>query len=344
MPTNTYVLSDAFASSGIQGGVVVYGPRGQAFDVLAALVAGGGNSRGVGGSFAVSDPDIISALVEFSGVKVVGTTSTPDSSPVDVDVRAYLPSGSQAGPFRIRLQNALPGQAIGVDGNPVSTGSGILNLSANPTASDGVEGQWAFNSTTGYLFGPKAGTNWGNGYPLNGEEISLGGGLPGETIMENYASLLQNGGRSMSGGRCFSMRHRPKRTRVTTKARFIVSTAASADDTVEIAVFAAVIGGARIAYVGPTTGKLNATGVKEVAIPMTWDPSADYYAVLRCGTLGGTAASLAGRTFQSAFDATIYGSTPPLLLCGYNDGTMPTTTPATLQTSLLGFPLLWFVE
>src|SRR4051812_7970674 len=83
----TYVLAPAYASAGISGSAVQYG-NGQSFDVLAALVAGGGNSKGVGGSFVVTGPDsLISALdtdpaVVRSGSAGNATVTTPVIGPV----------------------------------------------------------------------------------------------------------------------------------------------------------------------------------------------------------------------------------------------------------------------
>src|SRR4051812_44319355 len=77
--TVTYTLSPNYPS-GISGATVQYN-NGLLFDILAALVTGGGNSKGVGGSFSVTDPGLISALDSDSVVVRSGSSGTPVSNP-----------------------------------------------------------------------------------------------------------------------------------------------------------------------------------------------------------------------------------------------------------------------
>jgi hypothetical protein len=76
IPAVTYVLSTAYAA-GVIAAKVAYGSSGQTFDVLAALVAGGGDARGVGGAFAVTDADLAAALDESPVLDRSGAASPP---------------------------------------------------------------------------------------------------------------------------------------------------------------------------------------------------------------------------------------------------------------------------
>lgn len=76
IPAVTYVLSTAF-SAGVSSAKVAYGSSAQTFDVLAALVSGGGNSKGVGGAFAVTDADLAASLDVYP-VVVRSGASSPD--------------------------------------------------------------------------------------------------------------------------------------------------------------------------------------------------------------------------------------------------------------------------
>src|SRR5437868_6315059 len=72
----TYTLSDQYAT-GISGATVSYGPNRLKFDILAALVTGGGNAAGVGGQFTVNDSDLITALDKHPATKRTGTSGPP---------------------------------------------------------------------------------------------------------------------------------------------------------------------------------------------------------------------------------------------------------------------------
>lgn len=99
VPAVTYALASAYASTGITGASAEYG-TGQEFDILAALVAGGGNARGVGGSFSVTESTLVSALDSSDAVDRTGTSGpAPVTQPT-------------VGPVIASLLNPQPGDAL----------------------------------------------------------------------------------------------------------------------------------------------------------------------------------------------------------------------------------------
>jgi hypothetical protein len=79
------------------------------------------------------------------------------------------------GPQGIQGIQGLPG-AVGANGKT------ILNGAVNPTAGQGVDGDFYLNTTTKQLFGPKAGGLWGSGTSLVGPQGATGAtGLQGAT-------------------------------------------------------------------------------------------------------------------------------------------------------------------
>lgn len=120
---------------------------------------------------------------------------------------------------------------------------------------------------------------------------------------------------------------------------FGVSTAAGADDACDVGIYTP--SGAdltRVVSAGATTGKLNATGIKTVAITATTlVPRQVYYAGFSCGALGGTAAIIGGATFGASNYNGLFGLSVPQLIFATAAASHPlpasVTAPATVSTS-----------
>lgn len=78
---------------------------------------------------------------------------------------------------------ALFAEKSGTAGPTGANGSSILNGSTNPLAINGVDGDFYINTSTKYIFGPKAGGVWPPGVPITGPAGPTGAtgaqGIPG---------------------------------------------------------------------------------------------------------------------------------------------------------------------
>jgi hypothetical protein len=111
-------------------------------------------------------------------------------------------------------------------------------------------------------------------------------------------------GNSIAANRALLQRFVPPRDMKILSAAFGVAVAATNDDAMDLGIYTVSNGAlTRIASVGATTGKLNATGVKTVtfASPVYLQRGRIYYVALSYGAIGGTAANLAGVTMTSNF-------------------------------------------
>ena len=114
-----------------------------------------------GTSYSVGD------LVEYSGASYVARTAHSGQTPTSGS--AYWQVISQAG----NAGGPGPAGASGPQGPSGPTGpSGntILSGASDPTASDGVDGDYWLNTTTNYFFGPKASGSWPGGLSLVGPQ------------------------------------------------------------------------------------------------------------------------------------------------------------------------------
>lgn len=100
----------------------------------------------------------------------------------------------------------------------------------------------------------------------------------------------------------------PTRNMTIVKIGFVVTTAATADDAVDVGLFSA--SGARLVSSGATTGKVNSTGAKTITVTSTpLTAGTVYYAGLAYGAVGGTAATLITLACAAAAQTTMFGAT-----------------------------------
>jgi hypothetical protein len=181
---------------------------------------------------------------------------------------------------------------------------------------------------------------------LPGETISVGGGLRGEVVPAAEPALWGLASRTFSfTGRTWLLRCVPKRTRLVTLARWDVTLAATADDQTEVAVYTGDLS-SRIATSGVQSGQLNGLGVKGVNLAVAVDPSNVYYVAWKAPvSLGGTGATVNGRSCNSTSATQLFGTTVPTALAGFVDGLsspLPTSINAASVnwTALNTFPFI----
>lgn len=91
---------------------------------------------------------------------------------------------------------------------------------------------------------------------------------------------------------------------------FAVSTAAGSDDACDVGIYNSALT-TKIASAGATTGKLNGTGVKTIAVVASLQAGTVYYAALSCGAIGTTAAIIGGGAFTVANYGALFGAGAP---------------------------------
>lgn len=114
---------------------------------------------------------MVSSLLAFNACKKDGATG---------------PAGPAGATGPAGAAGAVGPQGVpGVPGTPGAAGSKILGLTVDPVAADGANGDYAFNTTTKTLWGPKAGGAWpATGVSLvgapgvNGTKFIAGPGAP----------------------------------------------------------------------------------------------------------------------------------------------------------------------
>lgn len=93
---------------------------------------------------------------------------------------------------------------------------------------------------------------------------------------------------ALTASRAYLARFVPSRTFSATVIAFVCSTAAGADDAVDVGLYDSAYG--RLVSAGATTGKLTGTGLKTVTVAATTLQAGNvYYAAFSVGTFGGTA-------------------------------------------------------
>jgi hypothetical protein len=178
------------------------------------------------------------------------------------------------------------------------------------------------------------------------EPISVAAGFRGEMVPGTEPAVWGTGTRSLgTPGRTHVMRYVPKRAWNLALAKWDVTTAATANDSVELALYNSDLT-TRIATSGVQTSQLNALGIKGVPFVVDVDPALVYYLAFKAPvTLGGTGASVNGRATSSPNAVLMFGSTVPDALAGFIDGLaspLPTsiTAGSVNWTAVTTFPLI----
>lgn len=119
-------------------------------------------------------------------------------------------------------------------------------------------------------------------------------GQQGAYVIPPLCTPDKAAGIASASGRVWYVRFRPGRVMRVSSIAYAVTTASQNDDNVDVGIFDGV-SGTKLASSGAVAGKLNATGATSVNLTAgVWlNPGQTYYVGLACGTLGGTAATLA---------------------------------------------------
>jgi hypothetical protein len=146
---------------------------------------------------------------------------------------------------------------------------------------------------------------------------------------------VPGGALAPTANRAFLAKFVPSRSMTIALIAFNVSTASGSDDACDVGIYDAAMN--RLVSAGATTGKLNSTGVKTVAItPTTLAPRTVYYAAWSAGTPGGTSVQVTVATLAAAGIADLYGATAGLRAQIFMDTAHPlpvTVTPNAAATS-----------
>lgn len=142
---------------------------------------------------------------------------------------------------------------------------------------------------------------------------------------------------SMTANRAWFCRFVPSRDMTITKAAIHLSTAAGADDALDIAIYE--VSGtslSRLVSSGATTGKLNSTpGIVTIDVAATTLlANKIYYVGMSVGTVGGTAAAVIAHSGLAGGFGQLFGTGIPAVECGYAAAShpLPSTVSALLST------------
>lgn len=142
------------------------------------------------------------------------------------------------------------------------------------------------------------------------------------------------GQRAVQVNQAYLSRVVPTRQIVVSKIAFVVGTAASVDDAVDVGIYDQAL--ARLVSTGSTAGQLNTTGVKVLTLPtpVTLDAGRVYYAAF-AAALGGTAAVLVGAAYGTWPEAgLLFGNTAGVADSGTRGSALP--LPATMPPPTWG--------
>jgi hypothetical protein len=114
----------------------------------------------------------------------------------------------------------------------------------------------------------------------------------------------------MAANTAYASRFVPDRDMANPKFSFVVTTAATVNDKIEITVYDG--GGNRIATSGEKEGLVNTTGIKTVQlVGLTLVRGQTYYIVISYGPVGGVAATIQSANFNATNVSGIFGGAPP---------------------------------
>lgn len=164
---------------------------------------------------------------------------------------------------------------------------------------------------------------------------SRGGRENGQRGILAPSGLWAWGSRSLSAQLAYLLRVVPSRPLSITSVTFTVTTAAGSDDPVEIGLYLPSDSNLeRTATSGIATGKLNTLGVKSVPLVANLAADSAVYIAFVCGSIGSTAATVAGASFGSAENATLFGVAPGVFEAGSKSASYP--LPATIVAPTAG--------
>lgn len=143
----------------------------------------------------------------------------------------------------------------------------------------------------------------------------------------------------LTANRAYAARFVPVVTKKITVVAFAVATAATNDDSCDVGIYDAA--GNRLTSSGATAGKLNATGVKTIALPYTLKRGTAYYAAFAYGAVGGTAATVATVLISSGnFGIQLFGATVGTMEVYQKDTSYPLPSSISSPATASQVPLL----
>lgn len=152
---------------------------------------------------------------------------------------------------------------------------------------------------------------------------------------------------ALTASRALVVRFIAEKTRTITSIKFLLTTAASANDACDAGIFSAD-GVTLLGSAGTTAGKLNpvAPSVQSLTmlagIPLT--AGQVYYAAFSSGTQGGTAAQIATTSFSQSAIATLAGSAFPLIEQTFQNTAHPLAAPFTSGGAISQGAILFLAE
>lgn len=140
--------------------------------------------------------------------------------------------------------------------------------------------------------------------------------------------------------RAYAARFVPSRDMTITKIAYVVSVAATNNDSVDVGIYNAALT-TRLVSSGETAGQLNGLGVRTITVTSTpLTAGTVYYAALVCGAVGGTAASVAGTSFIAAGFGNIFGSTAGIAITASQEAVFPLGSSFTSGGGQASIPIL----
>lgn len=129
------------------------------------------------------------------------------------------------------------------------------------------------------------------------------------------------------------------RTYHITEAAFVVTTAATVNDSIEIGIYDGATG-AQVATSGPIAGLLNATGNMLIPLVATLQAGKTYYVAALVAVVGGTAAIVNYLSVNSTNISDIFGPTIGLRIAGSQNAQAVLPATMAFSASSLSAPLI----
>lgn len=202
-----------------------------------------------------------------------------------------------------------------------------VRVTGSPSDAAFAFDQWSDNYVLSKLRAPDAAVKVRSVSPNTPTTYGLDGdGFPG--VLAPTAAGSARGSVTLVANRAWLVRFVAPRNMVATKLTFVVTTAATADDAVDVGICGPSATPATITLLGSkgaTTGLLNSLGLRIVTLPapLKLVGGTVYYGALSCGAIGGAAATISGVGMNNTTVNQLIGSSPPLMIAGSKDSSHP---------------------
>lgn len=129
----------------------------------------------------------------------------------------------------------------------------------------------------------------------------------------------------------------PSRNMTLVSVAFVVTTAATVNDSIEVGIYDASL--TRLVTSGAVSGKLNAVGVQSVSLSLSLTANTIYYFAFTLAAIGGTAAALLATSFTNPGLSDIFGTGNGYRMLAHDTSSTLTTTGA-LTTADNSYPVI----